>query len=209
LIEEGEMPKTQKQLQGERTQGEIIEAATRLFVRKGFYGTSISDLAQATGLTKGALYHHFENKDALFFAVIKRVRDVWSEAVGRNVLEAQDAPTRLTTLLDNHARLIDENDTFCLVLNGLMMEMDGVNPAFMTALEEVQAELLAFIERIIREGQENGQIRPDLDAQLAALNVVGMLKGSGCSLPMFERLGVNYVAVMETMKHMLLDGLRP
>ena len=203
------MRKTQKQLQSERTQGEIIEAATRLFVRKGFYGTSIADLAQATRLTKGALYHHFENKDALFFAVIKRVRDVWSEAVGHNVLEAQDALARLTTLLDNHARLIDENDTFCLVLNGLMMEMDGVNPAFMTALEEVHAELITFIERIIRKGQEKGQIRPDLDAQLAALNVMGLLKGSGCSLPMFERLGVNYVTVMETMKHMLLDGLRP
>jgi len=203
------MTKTQKQLQSERTRGEIIEAATRLFVRKGFYGTSIADLAQATGLTKGALYHHFENKDALFFAVIKRVRDVWSEAVGRNVLEAPDALTRLTTLLDNHARLIDENENMCLVLNGLMLEMDGVNPAFMTALEEVHIELLTFIERIIRKGQEKGQIRPDLDAQLAALNIMGMLKGSGCSRPMFERLGVNYVTVMETMKHMLLDGLRP
>ncbi|MGD9099896.1 MAG: TetR/AcrR family transcriptional regulator [Anaerolineae bacterium] len=203
------MAKTQKQLQSERTQGEIIEAAARFFVRKGFYGTSIADLAQATGLTKGALYHHFENKDALFFAVIKRVRDVWSEAVVCNVLEAQDALTRLTTLLDNHARLIDENDTLCLVLNGLMLEMDGVNPAFMTALEEIYAELVLFIERIIKKGQKTGQIRSDLDARLMALNIAGMLKGSGCSRPMFERLDVDYATVMETMKQLLLDGLRP
>jgi AcrR family transcriptional regulator len=42
------------------------------FGRKGFYSTSVADLAQATGLTKGVLYHHFENKDALFFAVVQR-----------------------------------------------------------------------------------------------------------------------------------------
>ena len=68
------MSKTQKQIQSEQTQEKIIEAATQLFVRKGFYGTSISDLAQATDLTKGALYHHFENKEAIFFAVIESVR---------------------------------------------------------------------------------------------------------------------------------------
>ena len=63
------MPKTQKQLQSEQTRQRIIEAAAQLFVRKGFYGTSIADLAQATGLTKGALYHHFENKDAIFDSI--------------------------------------------------------------------------------------------------------------------------------------------
>ena len=84
--------KTQKQLQSEQTQQRIIKEATHLFVRKGFYGTSISDLAQATGLTKGAIYHHFENKDAIFFAVIEDVRQTWNNEVARDVMQEKDAP---------------------------------------------------------------------------------------------------------------------
>jgi AcrR family transcriptional regulator len=201
------MAKTQKQIQSEQTQQKIIEAATQLFVRKGFYGTSISDLAQATGLTKGALYHHFENKDALFFAVIETVRDTWENEVARDVLEAKDAPTRLTVLLDNHARLLKKNETICLVLNGLMMEMEGINPEFMLALKEIYGELVRFIEHIIKKGQKAGQIKPNLDSQLAALNMVGMLRAVGCSR-VFSHMDVEYDAMTETLKQMLLDGLR-
>ena len=175
------MSKTRKQIQSEQTQQKIIAAATQLFVRKGFYGTSISDLAQATGLTKGALYHHFENKDAIFFAVIQTVRDTWEKEVARDVLEAGDAPTRLTVLLDNHARLLRKNETICLVLNGLMMEMEGINPEFMVALKEIYGELTQFIEHIIKKGQKAGEIKSDLDPRLVSLNIVGMLRAIGCS----------------------------
>ena len=202
------MSKTQKQIQSEQTQQKIIEAATQLFVRKGFYGTSISDLAQATGLTKGALYHHFENKDAIFFAVIQTVRDTWENEVARDVLEAKDAPTRLTLLLDNHARLLKKNETICLVLNGLMMEMEGINPEFMLALREIYGELTQFIEHIIKRGQKAGEIKSDLDPRLVSLNIVGMLRAIGCSR-VFSHMDVEYAAMTENLKQILLNGLRP
>ncbi len=202
------MSKTQKQLQGERTRQRIIEAAAQLFVRRGFYGTSIADLAQATGLTKGALYHHFESKDAIFFAVIEAVRETWREAVARDVLKAKDALTQLAVLLDNHAHLISENETLCLVLSGLTMEMDGTNPAFMAALQEIHTDLILFVERLIQKGQTAGQVRPDLDARLVALNIVGILGGIGCC-PILKHVSGDYAAMMETLKQMLLDGLRP
>lgn len=201
------MAKTQKQIQSEQTQQKIIEAATQLFVRKGFYGTSISDLAQATGLTKGALYHHFENKDALFFAVIETVRDTWENEVARDVLEARDALARLNILLDNHARLIRKDETICLVLSGLLMEMEGTNPEFMIALREIYSELARFVEHIIKKGQQTGQIKPELDSRLAALNIIGMLRAVGCSR-LFSHMEVDYIAMTDTLKQMLLNSLR-
>jgi AcrR family transcriptional regulator len=200
--------KTQRQLQGEQTRQQIIEAATQLFVRKGFYGTSIADLARAVGLTKGALYHHFENKDAIFFAVIETVRSTWHEAVVRDVLKVKDAPSRMAVLIDAHSRLVSENKTLCLVLNGLITEMEGVNPAFLTALLEIYTELANFIGLIVKKGQEAGQVRPDLDAELIAISVVGMLREIGCS-QMFNRMDVDCVALTETLKQLLLDGLQP
>ena len=65
------MTKTQKQIQGEQTRQRIIEEAANLFVRKGFHGTSIADLAQAVGLTKGALYHHFRAKEEILFELVQ------------------------------------------------------------------------------------------------------------------------------------------
>jgi AcrR family transcriptional regulator len=200
------MQKTQKQIQSEQTKQKIITEATQLFVRKGFYGTSISDLAQATGLTKGALYHHFENKEALFFAVIESVRACWYNKVGREVLQTKDALTQLTTLLDSHTRLLQKNDSICIVLNVLILEMEGINPKFTVALQEIYDELIEFVEHIIKKGQRTGQIKPDLDTQLTTLNIVGVLKAIGCS-QIFNHLDVDHIAMTETWKQILLDGL--
>jgi len=202
------MVKTQKQIQGEQTRQKIIQEAARLFARKGFYGTSISDLAKATDLTKGAFYHHFENKEALFFAVIDMVRSTWHNAVARDMLKAKDALPRLGILIDNHVRLTTENETLCLVLSTLVEEMDGVNPTYMSALQDVYSDLARLITRIIQKGQKAKRIRSDLEAQLIAVNIVAMLKSGGCSKALGQ-LGIDRAARMATLKQLLLDSLRP
>jgi TetR/AcrR family transcriptional repressor of nem operon len=186
-----------------------MEAATRLFARKGYYATSIADLSASVEVTKGALYHHFENKEAIFFAVIEKIRTMWTKIVARDVLKSRDALERLSRLVDNHARLIVENESFCLVVNALMMEMDGVNPAFLSALYQIYIELAGFIEQIIRKGQDSHQIRSDIDPRLMALTTVGMLRGIGCSRPIFQRMDVDFQALMETLKKVLIASLKP
>jgi AcrR family transcriptional regulator len=202
------MEKSSRTLQSEQTRTRIIAAAARLFVRKGFSATSIADLSRAVKVTKGALYHHFASKEAIFFAVIETIRSAWRSAVAREVVGSRDAVARLETLLDSHARFLEANEAFCLVLNGLMMEMDGVNPRYLSALQEVYGELARFIESIVRKGQSAGQIRTDIDAKLASLAVVGMLRGTGCSRPKTERALVDYTTLMGTLKKVLVDGLR-
>ena len=203
------MSKGMRELQSEQTRESIIDAATRMFVRKGFFGTSIADIATAVDMTKGALYHHFENKDAIFLAVIEKIKRTWLTMVGREVLKSRDAEVRLEALLDGHARLIEQNEAFCLVLNSVITEMDGVNPAFRDAVEGVYADLLRFVEQIVRKGQASGQVRSDIDAKLTAFAIVGVLRGTGCSYAIFHRLGADYTALMETAKKVLIAGLKP
>lgn len=202
------MSKTQKQLQSEQTRKQIIEAASLLFVRKGFFGTSIADLAKATNLTKGALYHHFENKDAIFFAVIESVRKTWDEKVVRDVLSTKDAKIRITTLVENHTQLLLENEHLCLLLNGLIMEMNEINPQFLDALLEIYTDLTEFIQAIIQKGQDAGQLRSDLDARSVAINIVGMLRGIGCS-PVLKHLGTDYAKMSATLNQIILEGIVP
>lgn len=199
--------KSQKELQSEQTRARIIAAAIRLFVRRGFSATSIADLAGAINMTKGALYHHFESKEALFLAVIDSIRRTWRDEVGRRVLKAGDALAMLCELLDSHARLIQKNDSFCVVLNSLAVEMEGVNSTYLSHVQAIYADLVRFAERIVSKGQQHGQIRGDLDARLVAVTLVGVLRGTGCSRPAFDGLGVDYAAMTETAKGLILAGL--
>jgi AcrR family transcriptional regulator len=202
------MLKTQKQLQSEQTRQQIIDTAARLFSRKGFYGTSMAELASATGLTKGAFYHHFDSKDDLFYAVLRSVQEKWENAVAYDVLRARNALDQITIMLEKHARLLRKEPTLCLVMTGLSAEMEDSNPSFLAALHAVYAGLIGFTEEIIVKGQANGQIRNDIDARIAALNIVGLLRGVSC-FGMVGEMGLDCEVVINTFKPVLLDGLRP
>jgi AcrR family transcriptional regulator len=193
--------------QGEGTRDRIVLAAARLFARKGYSGTSIADISSDVEMTKGALYHHFAGKEAIFFAVVERIRSTWRSVVAREVVSTRDAVERLEILLDRQAKFLQTDETFCLVLNGLMSEMDGVNADFLGVLQDVYAELARFIEQIIVHGQQHGQIRPDLEPGLTALAIVGMLRGTGCSRPISERMRIDYAAMMDTLKKVVVKGL--
>jgi AcrR family transcriptional regulator len=196
-------------LQSEQTRERIVAAAAQLFVRKGYAATSMADLSRSVEMTKGALYHHFESKEAIFLAVVRAIRTTWRDTVGRQVVSTPNAIERMELLLDNQGRFLEKNESFCLVLNGLLMEMEGVNPEFHSILQDVYNELARFIEQVIRKGQAAREVRDDLDPKLAALAVVGMLRGTGCSRPLSERMTVDYPAMMETLKKVLINGLRP
>jgi TetR/AcrR family transcriptional repressor of nem operon len=198
----------QKQFQGEQTRQQIIDEAARLFAAKGFHGTSMSDLTTATGLTKGAFYHHFETKDVLFFAVVRSVQEKWARAVAAEVRRADNALDQLSILLDSHARLLRKEPVLCLVISGLTAEMESSNPSFTAALHNVYAEMIAYIEDIIRHGQAVGQIRGDVDAQLIALNIVGLLRGVSC-FGVLREMELTCDTVVQSVVPVLLDGLRP
>jgi len=73
--------------QGRATRGQLIEVATRLFAEHGYEGTSIEAVLSAAGVSRGALYHHFAGKEALFEAVVSTV----SDQVMADLTEAIDA----------------------------------------------------------------------------------------------------------------------
>ncbi len=200
--------KTQKQLQSGQTRQRIVLATAELFARKGFAGTSIADIAEATDLTKGAIYHHFASKSALFYAVLDMVRTSWAEAVVRDVLKTKKALDRISVLLDNHTRLVAKNETVCLVMASLVAETDleDKGSKHAAALHELYGDLVTFIERIIRKGQAGGEIQTDLDSRAAALSVVGMMRTTCCGI--LDQYGVSFTRRIGTLRRIFIDGLR-
>ena len=76
---DGMVVKGKKQERGEATREALVEAARSLFGERGFAGTSLDEIVRTAGVTKGALYHHFSDKEDLFAAVAEEVkRDITS-----------------------------------------------------------------------------------------------------------------------------------
>jgi AcrR family transcriptional regulator len=93
-----------RERQAEATRGELVAAARQLFTERGYAGTSIEDIVERAGVARGALYHHFSGKDALFAAVYELVQAEVAAAVVAAAL-AEDDPgqavhTGLSAFLD-------------------------------------------------------------------------------------------------------------
>ncbi|MED1723943.1 TetR family transcriptional regulator C-terminal domain-containing protein [Brevibacillus parabrevis] len=69
---------SRRRLDGEKTKQHIAEKATELFSQKGYLATSIEDICQATGVSKGSLYYHFKSKEYLFLYLLEKQYTEWS-----------------------------------------------------------------------------------------------------------------------------------
>jgi AcrR family transcriptional regulator len=83
--------------QGRATRGQLIEVATRLFAEHGYEGTSIEAVLSAAGVSRGALYHHFAGKEALFEAVVSAVSAQVTAELGEVISGCADPVDALRT----------------------------------------------------------------------------------------------------------------
>ena len=83
--------------QGRATRGQLIEVATRLFADNGYEGTSIEAVLAAAGVSRGALYHHFTGKEALFEAVVSAVTDRVTAELTEVIREGTDPVDAMRT----------------------------------------------------------------------------------------------------------------
>ena len=84
-------PKSRRELYSEATRAALLETATAMFAERGFARTSLDDIAVATQVTRGAVYHHFESKQALFEAVFDQLEQDMTAKVGAAARDSQPA----------------------------------------------------------------------------------------------------------------------
>jgi AcrR family transcriptional regulator len=161
------------------TREKLLTAAFCEIHRQGFQAASIANILQDTGLTKGALYHHFTTKQALGLAVIDEVIKERLEGLVFKPLRESKRPVE--TLLDIIAT-IDKKvpSDFVMLgcpLNNLMQEMSALDEVFQERLNVVLGIWQKTVEDALQRGQERGEIRADVDYQAAALFIVSAWEG--------------------------------
>jgi AcrR family transcriptional regulator len=159
----------------EVTRTRLVDAALERFAADGL-GASFDAVAAEVGVTKGALYHHFGSKEGLVEAVYK-------EAIRRHAdrvvaASAQgDGRARLLALVDASARLYASHTPFYRVLGSLHVAAASERPALADVARRMQGSQRDFMIGLVRQGQRDGSIRPELDAEAVGLTVNAALAG--------------------------------
>lgn len=151
-----------------KTVQKILFEAQRLFAQRGFDGVSISDVAEAAGVSKANIFHHFGNKQALYMEVLKASMDNFNEMTGH--LEPERAPLeqRLFHFLEaNAAHLQQFPESVQLVLRELLENRSEVTQQLAEQTTDAQFKQLFAL---LQHAQKAGEIRAGVD--LAALVVM-------------------------------------
>jgi AcrR family transcriptional regulator len=187
----------------EERREEILDAVLRCFTRTGYNGTSMDDIVEESGLSKGTLYWHFKNKRELFMAAFDRVMNRLIEPF-MQLFEA-DMPVieRLKLFEESSSLMVNaEQELVTMPLNFLLEIWQ--DEEFIQHYLNVLEEFVGNVREMIREGIENGELR-EVDVDGVTWGIMALYDG----IFLYYLLGfpMGSSDVFKVMTNVLVEGL--
>ncbi|MBT2679488.1 TetR family transcriptional regulator [Bacillus sp. ISL-35] len=180
----------------------ITEYSIKLFEKKGFSETSIQDIVDSIGVTKGSFYYYFSSKEELLMDIHLRYID---ELLGRQEQILADQSTGKQKLFDIVYMLISSIKTKGASAKIFFREMRHLSDARLAQIIAKRDEFRLNAERLIREGIENGEFRKDLNPVIVTFGILG---AANWSYQWFNPDGkVSDREVAEIFVEMILKGI--
>jgi len=154
-----------------------MAAAIDCFARLGYQGTTIDRIARDAGVTKGAVYYHFRDKEELLFEAVKDRVGEFEKHVLKDVVPGHSALATLRQVVDAcffHAT-VSNHRRFIITL---MVEALDTNPRLSDAFRRILRRMRAFLASVVREGQESGTVRAGIVPEAAAAVIAGAIMGA-------------------------------
>jgi TetR/AcrR family transcriptional repressor of nem operon len=146
----------------------IIHESLRQFSTKGFLSTSITDILDAVGTSKGGFYNHFESKEALFFHVMDKARNIWRDRNLAGLDQIEDPVDKIKQLLKNfYKRYLKDSENFpggCVFIT-LMVELVDQRPHLASDINKGWVGFKRFIQRHLEAGKATGKLRSDVNTE--------------------------------------------
>jgi AcrR family transcriptional regulator len=149
----------------------ILDAAVRVFARKGYHTCRVGDIAEEAGVAYGLVYHYFSSKEEVLETIF---RETWSELLQamKEVEESEEpAPEQLRQVAAILLRAWRRDPDLVRVL----VREVARSPELQRQVGEI-GQAFAAIERMVRRGQERGELRRDIDARLASWIFYGAIE---------------------------------
>jgi AcrR family transcriptional regulator len=151
-----------------RRQSEIVDTAARLFARKGYHATSMTDLIEATGLASGGLYHYIGSKEQLLLRICDQLMDPLLDEADAIVAGPQPATERLRAVVRAWMRHVERHRAHMLVFQQERRVLEADE-----RWQDVRRQRKRFerlVDQLLRESEDEGAVTlPDRQAALLAL----------------------------------------
>ncbi len=143
-----------------------------MFFEKGYEAASTRDIADSVGLLKGSLYYYIESKEDFLFEIIKEQHEGALAALERVRQTEGDALVRIAALIETHVDFFTSNLTSSVIYS---REVRSLSPERLATIKAEGDAYLDFVRELIRQGQREGTIDPQIDVRATSLGIVGML----------------------------------
>ena len=150
----------------------IIHAAIHVFAKQGFHHAKVTDVAKAADVADGTIYLYFKNKDDLLISIFEHSMDLFLSQA-RDVLASDTtAMAKLKDFVRLHLLAVDKNQELAQVLQ---IELRSSNKFMIEYKADKFFEYLRFVEDIVREGQQSGEFREELNPEIVTRSLFGAI----------------------------------
>ncbi len=190
------------------TRRKILESAFHEIHRNGFQAASLNPILERTGVTKGALYHHFPNKQSLGYAVLDElIKDAFLQFWLRPLEDSTDPIEGLKRLISEAGKSFSAEDILLgCPLNNLCIEMSPIDEGFRHRVNQIYELWQESFARALRFGQISGTVDKNIDARDCATFIVASLAGcrslakSAQSREVLSACGQNLIRYLDTLR---------
>ena len=182
---------------------QIIEAAVRVFARKGYYNSRVSDIAREAGIAAGTIYLYFKTKDDILVTLF---RDKMAEFVGalrKAIADEPDAASKVRRLVSLHFCMLEENPELAEVVQ---VELRQGQKFFRGASSQEIGAYFALIGSVLEEGLAEGRFRSSLPVKVATKMLFGAMDQMATSWVLGKR-GYRLVDTADAVAEIFLQGV--
>ncbi len=191
----------------EITKAKVLKEATALFNTKGYKATSLSDITEATGLTKGAIYRHFENKEVLEIEAFQKMMQAIFLNLNQKIKAENNTRDKLFCVLDLFQSYITNPFVIggCPLLN-VAVEVDDTNLELKQKAQQTLTVFRDSIEKIIINGKTHKQVRNLVNEKLVATVLIATLEG-GVMMSKLQNSNTDIDLVVNHLKNWIVSEI--
>jgi AcrR family transcriptional regulator len=199
--------KNVKTLQSLDTSSRILTKAMKIFLEKGYHGTSIDDITQAAGVTKGALYWHFKSKEDLLERIVEEFEKRFLDGLIQTVENVQgDIQDKIEKYFRYNAAFSFYNRELCVSFTTLAAELVGAHHGTEPEFRRIYKKYQKFLSNLILQGKKEKVFKKEINPDLAALIIIAFHDGILIRWFM-NRNEIDGEAYVNTFKKIMLKGL--
>jgi TetR/AcrR family fatty acid metabolism transcriptional regulator len=150
----------------------ILQAAVKVFARKGYFGAKVAEIARRAGVADGTIYLYFDGKEDILVSLFDEVMSEHVQQARRQLVEAEGAPRRLLAIARHHLEVLGADRDLAVVFQVELRQSTKFMERFSASWLH---DYLDLVGDVIEAGQREGTIRPDVPRKLVANAFFGAL----------------------------------